>query len=368
MKTKILNAHDIRKIVLKVGLNELMDNTIICLTQAFASYNARETRIPPREGFSYHHPEFGLIEWMPTLQAGEQVHMKMVAYHPNNGRQHQLPTILSTLSLFDVANGHMQCLLDGCFITALRTGAASALASKALARSASTQLGIIGCGAQAVTQLHALSRIFQLRHLYIYDDDPLAIASFARRVQGLGLSGLEIQPASPVSFVPKVDILCTATSVATGHGPVFKDTAVQDHLHINAVGSDFKGKLELPEALARRCFICPDFRAQAIKEGECQQVAAGDIGPELHQIIKAPTRYRHLPDDLTLFDSTGWAIEDMVASKMMMAYADELHIGSDIELEMVSSDHRNPYQFIFDGIDAVVSRPSVSLETDIKWE
>lgn len=251
--------------------------------------------------------------------------------------------------------------MDATFITALRTGAASAIASEILARPESASLGLIGCGAQAVTQLHALSRVFPLQKVYIHDTDPDTTLSFARRVGCLGLDGLSIEPLRPQDFLPRVDLLCTATSVDIEAGPVFVAAELKPWIHVNAVGSDFPGKTEVPWELLRESLVCPDFEAQAIKEGECQQLAPEEIGPDLHSLVKDREGVTRVRMRKTVFDSTGWAFEDMVCMEMFMEYAAEFEIGRFLELESISSDCRNPYQFLFDAPDTSGAVPDVSL-------
>jgi len=348
MYTTILTASDVGEIVHRVGLDELMDETIGRLNEAFAGFDPVKIVVPARDGFQYETPDMGLLEWMPGMRAGESAHIKVVGYHPNNGARHGLPTILSTLSMYGVSDGHLRGVMDATLITALRTGAASAVASGVLARADASVLGFIGCGAQAVTQLHALSRVFQLSDVYIYDLDPGAMATFSDRVRCLGLEHVQIHCRPAQDFLAAVDILCTATSVGIGQGPVFKDQQLKPHIHVNAIGSDFPGKVELPTELLRRSFVCPDFGAQAIKEGECQQLDSGDIGPDIYTLVKERSRYRTKRETSTVFDSTGWALEDMVCMDMFMEYAASFEIGRLLELESASSDCLNPYQFLFE--------------------
>ena len=363
MHTTILTASDVRDIVHRVGLDKLMDETIERLHEAFAGFDPAKIVVPARDGFQYQTPDMGLLEWMPGMRRGESAHIKVVGYHPNNGVRHDLPTILSTLSMYGVSDGHLRVVMDATFITALRTGAASAVASRVLARPDASVLGVIGCGAQAVTQLHALSRVFQLSDVYIYDLDPTAMGTFADRLRCLGLEHVQIHGLLPQDFLAGLDILCTATSVGIGEGPVLRDQPLKSHLHINAIGSDFPGKVELPVELIIRSFVCPDFGAQAIREGECQRLDPADIGPDIYTLLKEPRRYDAKRDTCTVFDSTGWALEDMVCMDMFMEYAASFGIGQFLELECVSSDCLNPYQFLFDApAEAAIPKASQNLK------
>ncbi|MEM1128598.1 MAG: ornithine cyclodeaminase family protein [Bacteroidota bacterium] len=346
MDTLILSGPDIRRLVAHVGLDTLMDTLIERLTQAFEGYDAQTTRIPIRSGFSYDHPASGLVEWMPCLGASPQgsphVAIKVVGYHPENPARHELPTILSTVSAYDTATGHLLAMMDGTFLTALRTGAASALATEALAVPEADTVGLIGTGAQAVTQLHALTRVRPIRRVLAYDVQPGVLASFPQRIARFG-AHLTVETASAEAIVEQADIICTATSIEVGAGPVFGPAVPKPWAHFNAVGSDFPGKTELPADLLRQSFVCPDFRAQAIQEGECQQIDAEQIGPSLYEVLQQPDRYADQRQRLTVFDSTGWALEDHVALHLFLSYAAELGLGTRLPIESIWDDPHAPY-------------------------
>lgn len=343
--TLVLSAVDVEQIVIAVGLNEIMDQLIENMTTAFKSYNRKKTVIPIRAGFNYDTPERGLIEWMPIHQKGENVVVKLVGYHPDNPNKYNLPTIVSTISDYDVRTGHLRGLVDGVFLTALRTGAASAVASQAMAHPDSTTLGLIGCGAQAITQLHALSRIFDLKKVLYFDNDEATSLLFAERAAVLNLP-VAFQKTTIETIVRQSDIICTATSIDVGKGPLFQAIPTQVHLHINAVGSDFPGKIELPITLLQKSFVCPDFIEQALIEGECQQLKKEDINVDLFQCLQYPNSFTYLKTQRTVFDSTGLSLEDSVVMTLFMKYAADLGIGTEMEIENMFLDTKNPYGFL----------------------
>ena len=326
-----------------------MDEMINRLKMALESFNEAETDIPLRDGFQYTKPHVGLIEWMPIMQQGGSATVKMVGYHPTNPAVRNLPTIVSTISVYDTNTGHLIGLADATFLTALRTGAASAVASQLLASPDSQVVGLIGAGAQAMTQLHAISRVFNIKKVLVYDIDPLVSDSFLERTAFMGLNIAQVGKSSLDVLVKSSDIICTATSVDIGYGPVFEDTETKPWLHINAVGSDFPGKVEVPSSFLRRSFICPDFPAQAIKEGECQQLSADEIGPSLVELVQNKHQYAYANSTTSVFDSTGWAVEDQVAMALLLDYAEKLNLGTSIQIESISNDPRNPYQFVMNG-------------------
>lgn len=344
-KTLILSSLDVQYIVRHCGLNRLMDELIDRLTAAVKLFDSQKTSVPVRSGFHYESPQAGLIEWMPLYNQGENVVIKVVGYHPSNPDKRDLPTIVSTVSAYDTDTGHLIAVMDGVFSTAMRTGAASAVASRYMAHPGSSVLGLIGCGTQAVTQLHALSRIIDLKSILIYDKDRRAMSSFAKRCEMLDIKA-EILLCEIEKIVESSDILCTATSIDVGAGPLFSGFETKPQLHINAIGSDFPGKIEIPLDILRQSFVCPDFKAQAILEGECQQLAPEMIGADLVEVVQNSADFEYVKDQQSVFDSTGWALEDQVVMELFLEYALELGLGQKIEIENMPEDTKNPYDFL----------------------
>ena len=344
--TLILTGDDIAEIVRRIGCHEFMDLMTERMHRAFAGFDPAKTSVPVRDGFHYAKPASGLIEWMPLYQHGRTVLMKMVGYHPANPHRVDLPTVLSTMSLFDATTGSLVAIADGVLLTAIRTGAASAVATRLLAVEDSRVLGMIGCGAQAVTQVHAISRVLPVEMVRYFDTDSHVMESFSERVLPLMDGGLQFIPSAVQEVVECADVLCTATSVAVGSGPVFRNCRTQDWLHINAVGSDLAGKTELPLKLLQQSLVCPDFPAQAQREGECQQLSSDQIGPSLLHIARHPEGWPDVRRRRTVFDSTGWALEDFVAMELARELADRFLIGTRMHVERASVDPWNPYEHI----------------------
>ncbi len=346
-KTLVLTRSDMQQIVQHCGLHTIMDDLIERLISVISEFDAKQTIIPIRAGFNYTKPNTGLIEWMPMYKKGDQVVIKLVGYHPNNPDKYALPTIVSTISAYDTTTGRLCGIMDGVLLTALRTGAASAVASKYLAHPDSSTLGLIGCGAQAVTQLHAISRTFDINRVLIYDINPETMRSFEKRCAILNLD-LDIIPSGLDIVVVESDILCTATSIDPGSGPLFADLRTKPHFHVNAVGSDFPGKIELPVDLLKSSFVCPDFEEQAIIEGECQQLEIKDIGPDLVEVVQNAASFAPVQQEKTVFDSTGWVLEDYVVMDLFMEHALALGLGREMEIEIMAGDAKNPYDFVKD--------------------
>lgn len=148
------------------------------------------------------------------------------------------------------------------------------------------------------------------------------------------------------------DILCTATSVEVGGGPVIALDRCKPWLHVNAVGSDLPGKTELPLAFLQDSFVCPDFLTQVKIEGECQQLSAQQIGPSIVKVAQSAQRYLPEQKHQSVFDSTGWALEDWFVMELVLEKAREFGLGELVALECLSEEPRNPYEFLTElGVD-----------------
>lgn len=343
--TLFLSSADVQSILMSIGMDEVMDHLINDIEKAISKFNSDRTMIPTRSGFNYSIPAVGLVEWMPLYQKGDKVTLKLVGYHPNNPSNFNLPTIISTISQYDTKTGHLIGIMDGVLLTALRTGAASAIATNYMSSQDSEILGIIGCGAQAVTQIHAISRVRNIKKVLYFDVDEAASNSLKER-SSFTNPDIEFECASIETIVEKSDIISTATSIEVNQGPLFHGLKPKPHLHINAVGSDFPGKVEIPRDIIDQSILCPDFLEQALVEGECQQVTREDIQVDLTTLVKSPTDYLEVRNKLTVFDSTGWALEDHVSMNQFLQWGAELNVGHEIELEFIPEDAKSPYEFL----------------------
>ncbi len=113
----------------------------------------------------------------------------------------------------------------------------------------------------------------------------------------------------------------------------------------------FPGKTELPLAILRKSFVCPDFLEQAKIEGECQQLTDSEIGSNWVEIIQKPEVFVNIQNEMSVFDSTGWALEDQVVMDLFLDIACEYGIGLEIAIENVTEDAKNPYHFLLKTIE-----------------
>lgn len=340
--TRLLDVGATQKVIADVGIDRFMDEMIAKLAFGFRQFDPAETTTLARAGFSYTEPDLGLVEWMPTMDARGRVSIKTVGYHPTNPTKRNLPSVMATTSLHDTSTGQLVALTDATFLTAIRTGAASALATDELATLGATSLVVIGAGAQAVTQVHAISRIRTLTDVTVYDVDPLVAESFVRRLPVDVPVTVVLDHGDLAKHLAEADVVCTCTSVDPGEGPVLPDGTFHPALHINAVGADFPGKLELPRSLVDRALVIPDHAEQCLAEGEAQTMQQADLGPELWELV-AEGAHAHR-NELTVFDSTGWALEDLLAAELLLEHAERIGAGHEIELQPTPRDPYDPYE------------------------
>ncbi|MGI9602000.1 MAG: ornithine cyclodeaminase family protein [Acidimicrobiales bacterium] len=328
-----------------VGVDVVLDALIDRLRSTIAEMEPDKLLTEDRHGFHYRKPDLGLVEWMPAMDTGRRVAIKTVGYHPSNPFQRGIPSVLGTIALYDCATGALEGIVEGTLVTALRTGAASAVVSDVLAPSRPLVVSVVGCGAQAVTQVHALSRVRNVSRVLAHDVVADVAASFPARLGRVIDVPVEVVPVDQQHrLLSEADVLCTATSVGIDEGPVVVGDVHKDDLHINAVGADFAGKLELPLGLLESALVVPDVRTQCVLEGECQQLRSDQIGPDMATLLQAPERFRDAADGLTVFDSTGWALEDMVAAELILELAREHDAAISIDVQTVGSDPFDPYE------------------------
>ncbi|QZL09421.1 hypothetical protein K2224_39275 (plasmid) [Streptomyces sp. BHT-5-2] len=154
----------------------------------------------------------------------------------------------------------------------------------------------------------------------------------------LEFRGLDVRVAAPDDVESRADVICTATSVDVGKGPVLNGARLKAHAHIHAIGADLPGQAENPSAVLKDAFVCPDHVEQAMREGECQQLAPEDIDPSTLDLASDLPFAEPLRFSRTAFDSTGFALQDHAAFDLFYGFAHRFGIGQSIRLESVPSD------------------------------
>jgi len=317
MATLLLNRNSLKHLL-------KMPDVIRVVEDAFKAWGQDEASMPPK---AYLVVGQGDFRAMPAAIPGA-VGMKWVNVHPNNIYR-DLPTVMAILVYNDPETGYPLAVMDATDITAYRTGATSAIASKYLARQNSHTLGIVGAGRQAYTQILAHAELFDLRMVKVFDlsDDASDKLISSLPAYPLKKSSLEDAVAS--------DIVCTLTPSSI---PVLKKDLVVPGTHINAVGADAKGKEELEPSILKEANVVVDDLRQASAAGEINvPVSSGfftvdEVYATLGEIVVGKKQGRIDKNVITVFDSTGVAIEDVATAKLVYERAKQAGSYTSIEL------------------------------------
>ncbi|MEM7614426.1 MAG: ornithine cyclodeaminase [Pseudomonadota bacterium] len=254
-----------------------------------------------------HSPE-GVIELMPTSD-GETYGFKYVNGHPKNTRE-GLQTVTAFGLLASVETGYPLLISEMTVLTALRTAATSALAAKYLAPPEARVMAMIGNGAQCEFQALAFQRICGVGAVRLYDTDPAATMKAARNLDGSGLEIIRCTSAEEAVSGAQIITTCTADKqLAT----ILTDNMVGAGQHINAIGGDCPGKTELHRDILLRSKIFVEYPPQTRIEGEIQQLPQDHPVTELWQVMTGTAEGRTGAEQITLFDSVGFATEDFSA-------------------------------------------------------
>ncbi|MBT6049653.1 MAG: ornithine cyclodeaminase family protein [Candidatus Scalindua sp.] len=281
---------------------------------AFKAFGQGKAYQPPKSYLTF---KYGDLRSMPAYINAPGMNIagiKSVTVHPDNHKKFDLPTVMATILLTDPRNGFNIAVLDGTHITNIRTGAAGGVATKYLSRKNSKVMALIGAGAQAYTQLHHIMLTRKLKEVRVHARSEASMNKFC----------VEMSKEYPkVTFLPKPDgkkacrgaDIITATTPA--RKPIIKKSWIDPGTHINGIGADAAGKQELETALTKSCKIVIDEWQQASHSGEINvPVSRGklrkkDIHAELGEIIAGEKKGRTSDNEITLFDSTGLAIQDV---------------------------------------------------------
>lgn len=254
------------------------------------------------------HSDVGVIELMPTSD-GEMYGFKYVNGHPNNMKD-GLQTVTGFGVLAEVDTGYPVLFSEMTVLTALRTAATSAVATRHLARPDSKTLAMIGNGAQSEFQCLALKAVCDIETVHLYDIDPAATEKCA---QNLANSGLTIRRcATPEEAIEGADVITTATADKRMQ-TILTDNMIGNGVHINAIGGDCPGKTELHKDIVARSSMFVEYPEQTRIEGELQQMPLDHPFTELWQVITGQATGRRSESEITLFDGVGFAIEDFSA-------------------------------------------------------
>jgi len=317
VKTLLLGRRDLEQVL---G----MKLAIPAVEAAFAAHGRGETVMPPKLYLPL--PRYaGDFRAMPAYLAGS-AGVKWVNMHPENPARHGLPSVMGVYVLSDPATAAPLAVMDGTLLTAYRTGAAGAVASKYLATKRPSTIGFVGCGVQARYLHYAHRELYGGFRALMADAVPEAAERFAQEVGG---------HSATVDQAASCDIVCTMTP---SRKPVVFRSYVGIGVHINAMGADAPGKQELdPKILEEAVVVLDDF-AQATESGEVNvpihegRYAKERIHGTLGEIVAGRKKGRE-GMEITVFDSTGLAVQDLALARA--AYDEARRRGLGVEMELV---------------------------------
>lgn len=335
--TRLLTPDDIARLIAHHGLPQILAQ----LTQQIENDFRRWPEFDKCPRLASHSPG-GVIELMPTADATAYA-FKYVNGHPGNTRV-GLPTVMAFGVLAEVATGVPLLLSELTLTTALRTAATSVMAARALARPDSRCMALIGNGAQSEFQALAFHYLLGINDIRLYDLDPAATAKLMNYLAGV--PGLRLTVCRNTrEAVQGADIVTTLTA-DKAYATIVEADMLAPGMHVNAVGGDCPGKTELAAGVLLRGKVFVEYEPQTRIEGDLQQMPADFAVTELWQVLTGQARGRTGDDDITVFDSVGFALEDFSALTLLARYADAQGLGAPIALVPQLDDPKDLFSLL----------------------
>lgn len=329
---RILSASDVRR---AVSMSAAIDAVAI----AFAHLSAGAATVPLRTHIGL--PQHAAISFfMPAQLGGDHaaLGLKVVSVFPQNATRHHLPAIHALVVLIDPATGCPLAALDGTYLTALRTGAATGVATRLMARPNAHVLTLFGAGVQAHTQALAVCAVRSIERIWIVNRTRTRAEALVQLLQADGVQAELLIAPDPATALAETDVICCATTSPT---PVFADEHVRLGTHINGIGSFTPTMAEVPPQTVARARIVVDQRLAAWAEaGDLVQArAAGFIHEEtivgeLGHVVAGTIAGRTSDTELTFFKSVGNAIQDLAVAQVALTRATEAGLGVEVSLAL----------------------------------
>lgn len=301
-----------------------MEQAIDAMESAFKQLARQEAKLPLRTAISIEQ-EQAMTLAMPAYLVQEKIlGLKVVSIFPNNLSRHK-PSINGFIMLLDAQTGEPKVLMDAGYLTALRTGAVSGLATRYFAKDDAHQVAIIGAGQQALTQLQAVAAVRDIKQVSVWSRNQANAEQFAK--QCAHMFDVSVHP-SVASAVKNADVICTATSSTE---PLIHPQDIAPDIHINAIGSHTSTMREISNAVLEKAIVIADQREAVLAE-------AGEIISAIHQhhltkesIIELGHWLLHKKDNykkrLTVFKSVGLAIQDLSVAEVVYQNAQANNLG-----------------------------------------
>ena len=299
-----------------------LDALVDALASAHADLSAGNASMPPR--IAAFAKRDGLLGAMPSYLPSAGLACKLVTLFPQNRDRH---THQALICVFDPDNGTPIALMDGTYITATRTAAGSALATRLLARQDARVLAILGAGVQARTHADALRRVRNFEEVLVASRDSARAAALAEELGAKAVASFE-------EAVRGADVVA-ATTHATE--PIVLREWLAPGVHVNSVGANPAGRGEVDTAIFRDALVAVESRASTLAPPPAGASEFRDGAPanivELGELVAGTKPGRTSEDQITLYKSVGVAVQDAAAAALVLAAARERSIGQDIQLE-----------------------------------
>jgi len=278
----------------------------------FREHARGHVQMPPKVYITFDHGDFRTMPaYVPALGIAG---VKIVNVHPDN-RTAGLPTVMALTVILDVDTGIPRAIINATRLTDMRTGAAGAVAAKYLSPKKEVVLGVIGSGKQAESQVEAISKELTITGIRVWSREEKNALAFAAQFKDYSCTSTSIEKACDA------DVVVTTTP---SRKPIVMHEWIHEGTHINAIGADAPGKEELDPLILKKAKVFVDDRPQAIHSGEINvPIAKGlfhahDIAGTLGEVVVG-VKGRKKPDEITVFDSTGLAIQDLAIAGLAMA-------------------------------------------------
>lgn len=309
-----------------------MHSDMQVVERAFKQHGLGKVQMPPKS-YLYYTAYNGDLRTMPAYLEEEDITgVKIVNVHPGNPAL-GLPTVMALIVLISPQTGAPIAIMDGTYLTDIRTGAAGGIAAKYLARKDSKVIGLVGAGNQARTQLEALSEVFEPELVKVTSRTKESCEQFIR--EAADIISCEIRYEETIENVCDCDILVTTTPTRK---PIVKAQWIKEGTHINAIGADAVGKEELDPELIIRSKIVVDDIVQALHSGEVNvplskhYISENDIHAQLGEVIVGLKPGRTSEEEITIFDSTGLAIQDVASAHLVYQRALSKGLGKQVRM------------------------------------
>lgn len=304
---KILSSDDVRRLV-SIG------EAIEAVALSYRELSDGRTQMPVRTVTDFDYDDLTVFYKPSYMASGHIAGVKLLTQLRSGGRN-GYPTIQGIVLLIDAENNTTKAIVDGTYLTALRTGAASGVATRALAREDASTLAIFGAGAQAYTQFEAICSVRPIKKVYVFDIRSEAVSRFIDTFRG---RGVEILPGDDISRLTEADVICTVTNSST---PLFPREVLKKGVHINAIGSYAPGMRELPDDIYVGSSLFVDHRDSCFSEsGDIIVPLSKGLLPdeaykgEIGEVLTGKVRGRESRDEITVFKSVGIAVQDLVTA------------------------------------------------------